>query len=133
MYIHMLLVFNLLMSSSLYYLHCRRFKSWISTDYTISIEHGKEPSYPSWLFPSHLRPLSNALLTLLLHPDPKVRPSASEALKSPWFTFDPHVSASGGRVSGQSSDERGDFSGTVFSTNHKPNSKSRSLANSPGL
>lgn len=98
----------------------KRFKSWISTDYASAIQDGKDPSYPPWLFPSQLRPLAKALVTQLLHPDPKTRPSATEALKSPWFTAAPQTrETTEGRVSCEySSGESGKITDTLFSCNH---------------
>lgn len=103
----------------------RKFKEWIYCEYSPAIEHNKEPSYPQWLFPSHLRPACKSLLTRLLHPDPKVRPLAVEALKDPWFCPPSNSSCSVGREcnTNYSNEEKGNnvhVHGTIFShVNHK--------------
>lgn len=116
------------------YTNCRRFKAWIATEYVSALQHNKEPPYPSWLFPNNLRPLSKALLTLLLHPDPKMRPSASEALRDPWFSHDPNANAStlgaGIGFGSYSNEEKGNMVGTVFSNNHFACANTRTLSTS---
>jgi len=102
----------------------KRFKSWISSDYASAMEACKDPTYPPWLFPSQLRPLAKALLTQLLHPDPKARPSATDALKAPWFTAATHIrDASGGRTCCEnSSDESENIIDTIFACHNHPTS-----------
>ena len=48
------------------------------------LRQGKEPSFPTWLFPSSLPSGARSLLVMLLHPDPTKRPSADDALKHHW-------------------------------------------------
>mmetsp|Transcript_23150 Transcript_23150/g.23801 ORF Transcript_23150/g.23801 Transcript_23150/m.23801 type:complete len:739 (-) Transcript_23150:467-2683(-) len=64
----------------------KRFKTWITTDYIAAISAGKEPLFPVWLFPTHISSAAKSLIVQLLHPDPNLRISASDALKHRWFT-----------------------------------------------
>ena len=63
----------------------RRFKKWIFTEYVDAIQVGKDPLYPSFLFPSHVSSLARLLIVQLLHPDPVLRLSANEATKHRWL------------------------------------------------
>eukprot|EP00602_Paraphysomonas_sp_CaronLab_P000467 CAMPEP_0185017782 /NCGR_PEP_ID=MMETSP1103-20130426/674_1 /TAXON_ID=36769 /ORGANISM="Paraphysomonas bandaiensis, Strain Caron Lab Isolate" /LENGTH=630 /DNA_ID=CAMNT_0027547349 /DNA_START=21 /DNA_END=1910 /DNA_ORIENTATION=- len=62
----------------------KRFKRWVLNEYAAAVQAGKEPMYPSWLFPGHISPSARSLMVQLLHPDPLLRPSASEALRNRW-------------------------------------------------
>lgn len=64
----------------------KRFKYWITTDFAVAMHAGKEPLYPSWFFPSNISPIAKSLIVQLLHPDPLLRLSASDALQHRWIT-----------------------------------------------
>jgi serine/threonine protein kinase len=73
------------LSSSLNPLNDRRFKKWIFTEFVEAMQAGKDPLYPSFLFPSHVSSLARLLIVQLLHPDPVLRLSANEAAKHRWL------------------------------------------------
>lgn len=68
--------------------HCvtmsRRFKKWIYSEYMECTRQGKDPSYPTWLFPPVIPNAARSLIVSLLHPDPTKRPAADDALKHDW-------------------------------------------------
>lgn len=62
----------------------RRFKKWIYSEYIECMRQGKEPTFPTWLFPPMLPSGARSLIVSLLHPDPTKRPAADDALKHHW-------------------------------------------------
>jgi serine/threonine protein kinase len=80
--------------------YCRRFRKWAASDYFAALSAGKEPQYPTWLFPTHMSsPLARSLLVQLLHPDPLIRPTAADALKHRWMNCSWPTPEDGGMTS----------------------------------
>lgn len=63
---------------------CRKYKTWLATEYTAARAHNKEIDIPSWFWPDSLSRSSGQLLVRLLHYDPHMRLSAEQVLRQAW-------------------------------------------------